>query len=110
MAPKTEAPLQVKPGEVRSLSSVIGSRASDLSGISGGISGQVKLAQPDLNSGQSTLQRMWSQAVSTLSDDLWLTVSKIDGAVAVYEKDDKTVGISMDPPPQPRAIGGRRAE
>ncbi|HVX43672.1 MAG TPA: hypothetical protein VHC49_07290 [Mycobacteriales bacterium] len=110
MAPKTDAPLEVAPGEVRSLSSVLGSRASDLSGISGGISSQTLFAQKDLNGGQSTLQRIWSQAVSALSDDLWMAVSKIDGAVAVYEKNDQTVGISMDPPPQPRSVGGRRPE
>ncbi|HVX43029.1 MAG TPA: hypothetical protein VHC49_04065 [Mycobacteriales bacterium] len=88
MAPKTE----VDYDHMYSLSSVLSGRATDLQGISDGISKQKKLANKEISAGQEFIQKVWSKAVHILSADEQLTSTKVDKSVMVYSKGDKTVG------------------
>lgn len=109
MGPTTAAPvLTVEPDGITYLTSVVADRGRDLLSISGGISANGKLQNADVAAGQDAVQRIWSLAVCTLSDDMNLTIGKIDAAVAVYEKNDKTVAMSTTPPRPKGTIGGRR--
>lgn len=103
MAPKTE----VNYDHVYSLSSVLSGRATDLQGISDGISRQTKLADPEISAGQAFIQKVWSMAVHILSTDEQLTSTKVDKSVMIYSKGDKTVGTQIaETNPTPHPTGG----
>jgi hypothetical protein len=80
---------------VRSLAALLSGRGRDLHGIAADLRGSPGLADPDLAAGLGFARQVLGRVVDLLGDDLALTGQRVDGAVLVYERSDRTVGAAI---------------
>ena len=79
---------------VRTLSSVLTGRGTDLRSVAGRIGHTAGVSNAEVTAGLSFARRVWSEAAHTLADGVTFTAGKVDTAIRVYEQADRTVGTA----------------
>ena len=79
---------------VRTLSSVLTGRGTDLQSVADRVRHSANARNADVTAGLSFARQVWAQAVHVLGEGITLAAGKVDTAIRVYEQADHTVGTA----------------